>query len=271
MAKGRMLQKRISTSNKMTMLSSDTTRLLYTWLLAHLDVNGNFYADPVMVNNLVFTRLGHSAKTVAAGLDELASVGLIVRYRVDGEMYLNFPDFHEKQPRLNPDREGNSDIPNVTPESLVNNSGVTPEPLKQQKTQYKIKIREDKDNISLKEGFDEFWKSYPRKVNKKEAMTSWNKANIPSLTEILKAIAKQKTSDQWLEQGGRFIPYPASWLNGEKWTDELISGGNINANTGTTGGRGDKQRPAIHIEQERIADEINAEYERRKEAEQAAH
>ena len=193
MAKGRMLQKRVSTSNKMTMLSNDTVRLLYTWLLAHLDVNGNFYADPVMVNNLVFTRLGHSVKTVAAGLDELAKVGLIVLYKVDGEIYLNYPDFHEKQPRLNPDREGNSDIPNITPESLLNNSGVTQEILKQQKTQYKINIREDKTKI-IPDGFEEFWKAYPRKVNKKEALASWSKAKLPPLSEILESIEKRKKS-----------------------------------------------------------------------------
>ena len=113
-----MLQKRISKSNKMVSLSSDTVRLLYTWLLAHLDINGNFYADPVMVNNLVFTRLGHSVKTVANALDELEANGLIVRYVVDGEQYLNYPDFFEKQPKLQPDKEGKPEIPNITPELL---------------------------------------------------------------------------------------------------------------------------------------------------------
>ena len=122
-----MLQNRISKSNKIASLSSDTVRLLYTWLLSHLDVNGNFYADPVMVNNLVFTRLGHSIKTVSSALDELTEKGLIVRYQVNGEIYLNYPDFFEKQPKLNPDREGTPDIPNITPESILINSRVTQE------------------------------------------------------------------------------------------------------------------------------------------------
>jgi len=251
MAKGRMLQKRISTSSKMTQLSSDTVRLLYTWLLAHLDVNGNFYADPVMVNNLVFTRLGHSSKTVAAAIDELANVGLIVLYQIDGETYLNYPDFFEKQPKLNPDREGNSDIPNITPESLLNNSGVNQEPLQQQKTQYKINIREYKSKIMLKEGFEEFWSAYPRKVNKKEAMTSWNKAKTPPLEEVLSAIEKQRKSDQWLEDGGKYIPYPSTWLNKEKWNDELISGGNGN---GTNRKRTWTERDSVNAEAGELAD-----------------
>lgn len=218
MARGRMLQNRISKSQKLASLSSDTVRLLYTWILSHLDINGNFYADPIMVNNLVFTRLGHSVKTVAAALDELVATGLIVRYKMDGEMYLNYPDFFEKQPKLNPDREGTPEVPNITPESLLINSGVTP-------TQ--IKIREDKiskDKCS-NEGFEEFWKTYPRKVNKKEATTSWNKAKLPSLETIIKSIEKQKTSDQWLGDNGKYIPYPSTWLNQERWNDELTFGG----------------------------------------------
>lgn len=141
MAKGRMLQKRISKSNKMVALSSDTVRLLYTWLLAHLDINGNFYADPVMVNNLVFTRLGHSVKVVASALDELEANGLIVRYVIDGEQYLNYPDFQEKQPKLQPDREGKPDIPDITPELLQSKSRVT-------QTQNKIKESKLKENKS---------------------------------------------------------------------------------------------------------------------------
>jgi hypothetical protein len=218
MAKGRMLQNRISKSNKIASLSSDTVRLLYTWLLSHLDVNGNFYADPTMVNNLVFTRLGHSIKTVSSALDELADKELIVRYQIDGEVYLNYPDFLEKQPRLNPDREGTPDIPNITPSSLLSNSGVTP-------TQYKI--REDKisKDKPMKEGFEDFWKAYPKKVNKKEATSSYNKIKV-SLDTLLKAIEKQKKSDQWLKDGGQFIPYPSTWLNQERWNDELTFGGN---------------------------------------------
>jgi hypothetical protein len=135
MAKGRMLQNRISKSNKLASLSSDTVRLLYTWMLSHLDVNGNFYADPVMVNNLVFTRLGHSVDKVSKALDELEQVGLIIRYEVDGEQYLNYPDFFEKQPKINPDREGTPEIPCVTQEQLKSKSGVA---------QPQIKLNKDK-------------------------------------------------------------------------------------------------------------------------------
>jgi hypothetical protein len=219
MAKGRMLQNRISKSNKIASLSSDTVRLLYTWLLSHLDVNGNFYADPVMVNNLIFTRLGHSIKTVSSALDELTEKGLIVRYQVNGEIYLNYPDFFEKQPKLNPDREGTPDIPNITPESILINSRVTQELIIREKTQYKI--REDKIREVMPEGFEIFWNAYPKKVNRKEAITAFKKVKI-SLDIIIAAIENQKNSDQWKKDKGKFIPYPSTWLNKERWLDEEI-------------------------------------------------
>jgi hypothetical protein len=80
----------------------------------------------------------------------------------------------------------------------------------------------------VKDGFEDFWKTYPRKVNKKEALASWKKAKTPVLDIIIKTIEKQKTSDQWLKDNGQFIPYPSTWLNQERWNDELTYGGNGN-------------------------------------------
>jgi len=213
MAKGRMLQNRISKSKKMAGLSNDTVRLLYTWMLPHLDVNGNFYADPIMVNNLVFTRLGHSVKVISSALDELSDKGLIVRYHINGEIYLNYPDFLEKQPYLNAAREGLPDIPTLTEESLVSNSGVIAE------FSLLSKVKISKENIN--DGFDEFWKAYPRKVNKREAAQKWKTKKHPPLADILKILEKHKNTNAWKKDDGKFIPYPSTWLNKERWEDEI--------------------------------------------------
>ena len=210
-----MLQNRISKSKKLSGLSSDTVRLLYTWMLSHLDVNGNFYADPVMVNNLVFTRLGHSVKIISAALDELSDKELIIRYQINGEIYLNYPDFLEKQPSLNPSREGLPDIPTLSKESLLSNAGVSP-------TQ--VKLREDKISKE-KDGhlFDIFWKVYPKKVNKREAQSRWKNKKLPPIKELLEILEKQKQTEQWKKDGGKFIPHPSTWLNQERWEDEILT------------------------------------------------
>ena len=65
--------------------------------------------------------------------------------------------------------------------------------------------------------FDRFWKIYPRKENKGNAEKAW--ANAVKLTEpdrIIEAVERTP----WNEDK-KFIPHPASWLNGKRWEDEL--------------------------------------------------
>lgn len=35
------------------------------------------------------------------------------------------------------------------------------------------------------------------------------------------ALAEQKASEEWQREGGKFIPYPATWLRGGRWEDEV--------------------------------------------------
>jgi hypothetical protein len=57
-------------------------------------------------------------------------------------------------------------------------------------------------------------------VGKKTAMKSFSKVNVP-LETILTALEQHKKSDQWRKDNGQFIPHPATWLNNERWADEL--------------------------------------------------
>lgn len=70
--------------------------------------------------------------------------------------------------------------------------------------------------------FDVFWQAYPKKVAKGAARKAWKKIKHPAevLDLILKALIWQCRQKQWLKDGGQFIPYPASYINGERWLDE---------------------------------------------------
>lgn len=70
--------------------------------------------------------------------------------------------------------------------------------------------------------FDVFWKAYPNKKSKGYAEKVFLKIN-PSeqlLAEMLAKIEQAKTSVEWTKDNGRFIPYPATWLNAKGWEDE---------------------------------------------------
>lgn len=74
--------------------------------------------------------------------------------------------------------------------------------------------------------FDRFWKLYPRKTKRKDALKVWEKiAPSPDLVQtILAALAKWATCRDWTKEGGRYVPHPTVWLNGERWNDELPAG-----------------------------------------------
>ena len=68
--------------------------------------------------------------------------------------------------------------------------------------------------------FDDFWILYPRREAKKDAMKAWSQMTDEQQTAACVAMmdwrhvfmARESTS---------FIPLPASWLRGERWTDEV--------------------------------------------------
>ena len=81
----------------------------------------------------------------------------------------------------------------------------------------------DKEYFSL---FAEFWKSYPRKSAKASAKKAFEKLNPDRhlLNRILAALAWQIHSPDWTKDGGQFIPYAATYLNGRRWEDEAPAG-----------------------------------------------
>jgi hypothetical protein len=75
--------------------------------------------------------------------------------------------------------------------------------------------------------FDEFWKKYPRKRAKADARKAWKKLRHVDLKTIMVALEAAIASDEWRRDSGQFIPYPTTWLNGERWTDELTKTGDL--------------------------------------------
>ena len=71
---------------------------------------------------------------------------------------------------------------------------------------------------SLK-GFDVFWDAYPRKVGKAKAQAAWLTQN-PDIDACLSTLEWQKKHHDWIKDGGKYIPYPSTWLNRGSWDDE---------------------------------------------------
>lgn len=91
------------------------------------------------------------------------------------------------------------------------------------------KIRQDKNEVGLTTGFEEFWNKYPRKVAKPQALKAFSKISPSTelLQLILAGVENQSKSDQWTKDDGKYIPHPATWLNQQRWEDEVKIGNPI--------------------------------------------
>lgn len=68
----------------------------------------------------------------------------------------------------------------------------------------------------------EFWPAYPKKKAKDDALKAFlkRKPDRALLDLMLAAITWQRQTEDWVKEGGKFVPYPATWLNDGRWTDE---------------------------------------------------
>jgi uncharacterized protein YdaU (DUF1376 family) len=83
------------------------------------------------------------------------------------------------------------------------------------------KLASDAEKKRLEESFDSFWKLYPKKASKKDAIKAWSKIEPDKHPEIMQGLANHRTCDQWVKDEGQFIPNAATWLNAERWEDEV--------------------------------------------------
>ena len=89
---------------------------------------------------------------------------------------------------------------------------------------YNNKTKEQyNDSPSSGNDFDLFWTEYPKKVAKREAQKAWDKLKPDPdlLYKITCGLEMWKKSDQWTRNDGRYIPYPATWLNRRAWEDDV--------------------------------------------------
>jgi hypothetical protein len=69
--------------------------------------------------------------------------------------------------------------------------------------------------------FDQFWSIYPVKKVKKTAEQKWSKLNDKDKKAILEDIPKRiESDDSWIRG---FIPHPTTYLNQERWNDEITT------------------------------------------------
>ncbi len=93
--------------------------------------------------------------------------------------------------------------------------------------------------------FAEFYTAYPRKVAKPAALKAFCAINPDdsTLQAMLAAIEAQGLAARCAAGDVRFVPHPATWLNGRRWEDQPLPG------SGAIGSPTTLRRPVLHADE----------------------
>lgn len=244
-------------------------RILFSGLWCMADREGRLECRPKRIKAEL---LPYDNCDVVKLMEQLRKYGFIIAYKVDDKIYLSIPSFTEHQNCHVKEIASTIPAPDEHGVSTVLVGPLTDSLLPLTDSPILIpSIRSPRGSRVKKEYSDYFilfWRAYPKRVGKDEAWKAWQKRvnDMPATEEVLKSLEKQKASDQWNKDGGQYVPNPATWINRGSWADELPAGGNGNG----AYQRVDKYgKPAPRQKWEDEADRINADYYKRKAAENA--
>lgn len=223
----RVIKDSIRTSKKINALTDFQFRL-WLYLITYVDDYGRGMADPELLKGFVFPRRKRVTESdIEKGLADLAGMGCIHLYQVDGESYFCFPNWGEHQRIQNkrakypePPTIENGNLPysaandDILPSVTVSHGEPPPE---SKPIQSESESETESKNACA---FDVFWKAYPKKVGKIAAKKAFDRVKVPVET-LLDALERQKCGEQWRKDNGQYIPNPATWLNQGRWEDEV--------------------------------------------------
>lgn len=107
---------------------------------------------------------------------------------------------------------------------IQKNADISQQRKEEERKVKKSKVKKSKgDTICAHVPFSEFWMLYPKKQAKAAAEKAYLKIKPDRalFEKMKKALEAQKSSFDWQKESGRYIPLPATWLNGKRWEDEL--------------------------------------------------
>jgi len=222
MARIRTIKPEFFTSEDIVNLTP-LARLLYVAIWCEADKEGRLVWKPKTFKLRYFPGDNCDIEAMCA---ELTESGLV---RIYGEGYALVPTFKSHQ-HINP-RESASQLP----EPIASSSRASRVGTRQPRVITGANLDDDAqggregkgregneasrvDDASM---FEQFWLAYPKKKAKDDALKAFDKRKPGQelLNSMLAAIAAQSRSDDWTKDGGKFIPYPATWINDGRWTD----------------------------------------------------
>ena len=159
--------------------------------------------------------------------DQSTKTGRLITI-VNWQVYQGKREVDNRQPnsqltdgQQTPNRQPNSQLTsnnndnNIT---MINNDNNNNNAHAREQTQNGLEVNEKE------KGFERFWGLYPSKRKKPVARIAWMNMRVHSEEQyalINAAVERYKKTNQWQEENGRYIPDPDTFLQDERWTDEI--------------------------------------------------
>ena len=222
----RIIKESTWTSEKIASLTDFEFRV-WVALITLADDAGRGDARAAIIRGRAFPlREGVTSKNIECAVRKLASSGCITLYTVGGRCYYCFPTWerHQRVRDCKPKYPGPDDGDELPQDAAscgelpqdAASCGLNP-------IQSESNPNPNPNPTRARDAaFDSFWSAYPKKVGKEAARKAFLKVDA-DLAVMLRAIEAQKQSRQWQEDGGKYIPNPATWLNQGRWEDEITA------------------------------------------------
>lgn len=71
-----------------------------------------------------------------------------------------------------------------------------------------------------------FLSTYPRREARADGLKAWQQTRAvrPALSVLIDALAAHAMAGEWSLERRKFIPLPATWLRGHRWSDDFSAG-----------------------------------------------
>jgi hypothetical protein len=219
---------------------SPTCRLLFVGMWLFCDDAGIHPASSKQLKMEVLPGDDVTTKQVGEMVKELLRVGLLVEYEVDDgtepKTYWQVTGWHHQKierPRFQyppPDSatcRRHIDDTSTSPRSprvRAVPDPTVPDPTVPEHTST------SKSAVNYPTDFEEWWKQYPKKVQKLAAAKAYKSACQRGAPDVI--LAATIAFSQTDKARGDFCPYPATWLNENRWEDDPTQWQDHGSNSG---------------------------------------
>lgn len=215
----------------------DAAECFYHRLLLAADDAGRMDGRVEMLRARLFPLSSRRASDVEKQLSECVAKGLVIPYEWNGKPFVQLAKWQRCSPCVTskyPWKDGSHRIEYVRREtrdgdkefvvsSLSHTEGIAHplDPLSHECPETETYTKTE-TKTALRAGFARFWEKWPKRVARAEAERAWLRLAPGADLEaaILTAVAAQSARQEWAAEGGKFIPHPATWLNGRRWEDQ---------------------------------------------------